>query len=90
MNKAKEIELLKRIRHIRGLLDGFCNAHTGLDNEVYDAAEAMGELENFVADQDTPPKTIGEALQRFQEQHQDNHLAEQELLSALQSIDRNV
>ena len=53
--------LIKRIRHIQSLLDGACNATTGMPEEVYESARLMQDLQDYIAD-DTP-KTFRDVVE---------------------------
>ena len=83
-----KIELTKKVREIRTRLSDYMNEHEQQPPELYGIEQMVRELEDGM---NTPePKTIGEALQQFQQHQEEAHQAQKELLEGLKNIQKNV
>ena len=74
------LTLLKKIRYARNVAEKH-----GKDAAI----AAINDIENYVADP-PKPKTIGEALQQFQQHQEEAHQAQKEFLEGLKNIQKNV
>ena len=82
------LEMTKRVRAIRGMLDVYLKEHEQQPPELYNIQHMVWKLEDGM---NTPePKTIGEALQQFQRHQEEAHQMQKELLEGLKNIQKNV